>query len=410
MFCKNCGSQLLNGARFCKECGTQIQIVNEKGSEDVQRDNNGETEDALLKRAYIFLGDREYERARQYFERVLDTNPEESEAYKGLFLIDLKKSNVDDINESDMGLIYYQYKNFRSNFNKVIEYGDYDNLNLIFDKCKKMDYLFDLAPELNIEYKNVEVKLFDADEDGTNMYTELSILPGMWSKVLIRNEGFFKNEDIYFGYEKHFEEKNVNYYTVRDIGNYLYGDTYFKEKEKKVFQMFLDRINGKLSVVIKKMSKEGGNLAQFYGESIPQSKYYINSFVPSLFFEDVMSDLIKKCDDIQKEKESKGCYITSAVCECFNKPDDCEELVLFRRFRDEWLVKQIDGNNLIKRYYETAPQIVHKIKNENNSSEILQNIWNNYISKCYQLLKENKNYECKKVYINMVENLEKQYL
>ena len=35
-----------------------------------------------------------------------------------------------------------------------------------------------------------------------------------------------------------------------------------------------------------------------------------------------------------------GCYITTAVCEFYGKPDDCHELTQFRKFRDEWLAKQ----------------------------------------------------------------------
>lgn len=45
-----------------------------------------------------------------------------------------------------------------------------------------------------------------------------------------------------------------------------------------------------------------------------------------------------------------GCYITTAVCEFYGKPDDCYELTEFRKFRDEWLALQPDGELLIKNY------------------------------------------------------------
>lgn len=47
------------------------------------------------------------------------------------------------------------------------------------------------------------------------------------------------------------------------------------------------------------------------------------------------------------QKKSSGCFITTAVCQCFGKSDDCYELTMFRRFRDDWLMKQPDGKALI---------------------------------------------------------------
>ena len=60
-------------------------------------------------------------------------------------------------------------------------------------------------------------------------------------------------------------------------------------------------------------------------------------------------------------RKSGGCFITSAVCDSFGKPDDCYELTTFRNFRDNWLSTQPDGKNLIAQYYEIAPKIVAEI-------------------------------------------------
>jgi hypothetical protein len=56
-----------------------------------------------------------------------------------------------------------------------------------------------------------------------------------------------------------------------------------------------------------------------------------------------------------------GCFITTAVCEMFDKPDDCYELTMFRNFRDEYLKKQSDGEMLIVECYQIAPIIVSRI-------------------------------------------------
>ena len=105
-----------------------------------------------------------------------------------------------------------------------------------------------------------------------------------------------------------------------------------------------------------------------------------------------------------------GCYITTAVCRKDNKEDDCYELNMFRDFRDNWLMYQKDGNALIERYYKIAPQIVKNIDLKNDSSLIYDEINNKYLKNCLKMI-ENKEYEeCKKLYIEMVESLEKKYL
>ena len=48
----------------------------------------------------------------------------------------------------------------------------------------------------------------------------------------------------------------------------------------------------------------------------------------------------------------KYCYITTAVCETFGKPDNCYELNLFRTFRDTYLASSTEGEAVIDEYYK----------------------------------------------------------
>lgn len=103
-----------------------------------------------------------------------------------------------------------------------------------------------------------------------------------------------------------------------------------------------------------------------------------------------------------------GCYITTATCEEYGKPDNCYELNSFRRFRDEWLVNQEDGKELIEEYYRTAPSIVELINKQHNKSEIYKNINENYLSKCLKYIENNENEKCKNLYIDMMHYLNKE--
>ena len=117
-----------------------------------------------------------------------------------------------------------------------------------------------------------------------------------------------------------------------------------------------------------------------------------------------------RIDNLNKSKSSGGCFITTAVCDSFGKPDDCHELTAFRNFRDNWLLNQQDGKILVAEYYAVAPKIVSKINLLKNSADIYKNIWNDYLLPCLKLIEEGENLKCKKVYIDMVNVLKEKFL
>lgn len=100
-----------------------------------------------------------------------------------------------------------------------------------------------------------------------------------------------------------------------------------------------------------------------------------------------------------------GCYITTAICEEFGKPDDCYELTAFREFRDNWLKFQPDGQELIEYYYATAPSIVKLINKQPNRSEIYVHLNEQYLSKCLSHIEKKENEKCKRIYVDMMEYL-----
>ncbi len=102
---------------------------------------------------------------------------------------------------------------------------------------------------------------------------------------------------------------------------------------------------------------------------------------------------------------SSKCYITTATCEAFGKPDNCYELTMFRSFRDNWLSKQPDGRELIEKYYATAPALVDMIDTHADRSNIYTMLRDKYLSPCLRFI-ETKNYQaCKDKYVAMVNYL-----
>ena len=104
------------------------------------------------------------------------------------------------------------------------------------------------------------------------------------------------------------------------------------------------------------------------------------------------------------------CFITTAVCENLNKPDDCYELTTFRKFRDNWLIAQPDGKNLIAEYYAIAPQIVDKINRFPSAVQVYKNLLHDYLEPCLVFIEHGDNQACKQLYIDMVTYLKGNYL
>lgn len=98
-----------------------------------------------------------------------------------------------------------------------------------------------------------------------------------------------------------------------------------------------------------------------------------------------------------------GCFITTAICNEFGKPDDCYELTTLRKYRDEWLAKQTDGTALIREYYSVAPFLVKMIDRQPDHQKIYRFLNTKYLSNCVSLVEKGLFEACKEAYIQMVE-------
>lgn len=103
------------------------------------------------------------------------------------------------------------------------------------------------------------------------------------------------------------------------------------------------------------------------------------------------------------------CFITTATCKSDGKPDDCEELTAFRRYRDETLSQTDEGKALIEEYYRIAPSIVERISQEDNAEEIYSFLYSEYILPGYRLLQLGRGDEAKKLYAKGVIMLANKY-
>ena len=80
--------------------------------------NNDEEMSPLLRRAFIFLEDKDFVKANEYAERVLDEDPEDALAYLVKLLVSYKVSK-----RHELGNLNVSYEN-NLNYEKIMRYGD----------------------------------------------------------------------------------------------------------------------------------------------------------------------------------------------------------------------------------------------------------------------------------------------
>lgn len=112
------------------------------------------------------------------------------------------------------------------------------------------------------------------------------------------------------------------------------------------------------------------NLAPFSGEPIriAQHTIAIDDFRHALAeatqrINDLRRDaMAERCTPISPRGD--GCFLTTACCDALGRPDDGFELVVLRRFRDNWLARQPGGAEEISEYRRIAPDICAAIADD----------------------------------------------
>jgi len=75
--------------------------------------------------------------------------------------------------------------------------------------------------------------------------------------------------------------------------------------------------------------------------------------------EEAFKDAYQKAD---KGEYDSGCLLTTACVQWAGLPDDCRELTLIRRLRDQHLRRRPGGERLIAVYYALAPALIRRIR------------------------------------------------
>ncbi|WP_299207971.1 CFI-box-CTERM domain-containing protein [uncultured Dokdonia sp.] len=92
-------------------------------------------------------------------------------------------------------------------------------------------------------------------------------------------------------------------------------------------------------------------------------------------------------------KSDSDCFLTTTCVSHKNLADDCYELQILRKFRDNYLGSFEEGIKHLKNYYEIAPSIISEIEKHPMKNEILEFLYNSLVIKSIILISEGKNEE-----------------
>ena len=87
-------------------------------------------------------------------------------------------------------------------------------------------------------------------------------------------------------------------------------------------------------------------------------------------------------EDSARTAEEGGCIFTTACCSYLGLPDDCDELMAMRGFRDNYLRFLPDGEDMIAEYYRIAQPIVDVINSKSDKDSIYKAIYERLKNAC----------------------------
>lgn len=103
-------------------------------------------------------------------------------------------------------------------------------------------------------------------------------------------------------------------------------------------------------------------------------------------------------------ERSGSCYLTTACVRHMGLCDDCKELTLLRKFRDEYMMRTEEGKSKVETYYNTAPGIVEAIDRRDDKCELYNDIYKN-IQLCVELIEKGEYEKVAELYTKMVVDL-----
>ena len=110
-----------------------------------------------------------------------------------------------------------------------------------------------------------------------------------------------------------------------------------------------------------------------------------------------------------RDEGNSGCYITTIMCKVLNYKDDNEYLKTLRGFRDNYMKADKKYFPLLLIYDTFGRKIAENLEQDQDRLTIANTLFDNYIVKAVDLIKEGKNEDAVNIYTAMTASLAEKY-
>ena len=102
------------------------------------------------------------------------------------------------------------------------------------------------------------------------------------------------------------------------------------------------------------------------------------------------------------------CFLATACVEFAGLPDDCVELQVMREFRDNYVANLPEGPGIISTYYEVAPGIIERIKND-GARELIYAYMLSRLRTVVEMIQSGRHAEAHALYMSEYKKLRERY-
>ena len=132
---------------------------------------------------------------------------------------------------------------------------------------------------------------------------------------------------------------------------------------------------------------------------------------PDRIYREALAELNGKLQAVWEcEAVDNPCFLTTACCLAFGRPDDCFELQTLRRFRDGWLLRQPFGPDVVSHYYAVSPPILSRLAASPEGKRKLRVLYWTRILPCVALIRIGAYRRAYALYREMTGRLEREFL
>ncbi len=131
--------------------------------------------------------------------------------------------------------------------------------------------------------------------------------------------------------------------------------------------------------------------------------------IPVEYGEQMKVKSVEWGEDFKVKIVKEGCFISTACTEAKGLPDNCPELDAVRGFRDTYIRGLPNGEEILRQYYEVAPEIVSAINRAKNQKEIYLALYEQLVS-IVDLIRQGKKDEVFRNYLRVFNELKRRYV